>query len=114
MSYCVRRLKYCRTSRADLRATPANFEKYRFSEDLNFTVRDPAHLDFGFLSCAFAEIAERVYDASGLEMPRETYKFEVFNNRRGKPSAQERVGYRGPPGRIGDPPRMKLDLAHNE
>jgi predicted nucleotidyltransferase component of viral defense system len=90
------------------------FETYRFSEDLDFTVRDPTHLDVGFLSGTFAEIAEWVYDASGLEMPRETHKFEVFNNPRGKPSAQGRVGYRGPLGRIGDPPRMKLDLAHDE
>jgi predicted nucleotidyltransferase component of viral defense system len=90
------------------------FETYRFSEDLDFTVRDPAHLDVGFLSGTFAEIAEWVYEASGLEMPRETHKFEVFNNPRGKPSAQGRVGYHGPLGRIGDPPRMKLDLAHDE
>ena len=90
------------------------FETYRFSEDLDFTVRDPAHLDVGFLSGTFAEIAEWVYDASGLEMPRETHKFEVFNNPRGNPSAQGRVGYRGPLGRAGDPPRMKLDLAHDE
>jgi hypothetical protein len=87
------------------------FETYRFSEDLDFTVRNPAHLDVGFLSGTFAEIAEWVYDASGLEMPRETHKFKVFNNPRGRPSAQGRVGYRGPLGRVGDPPRMKLDLA---
>ena len=90
------------------------FETYRFSEDLDFTVRDPAHLDVGFLSEAFGEIAEWIYDASGLEMPRETHRFEVFKNPRGKPSAQGRLGYRGPLGRIGDPPRVKLDLAHDE
>ncbi len=90
------------------------FETYRFSEDLDFTVRNPAHLDAGFLSGAFTEVAEWVYDASGLEMPRETHKFDIFNNPRGKPSAQGRVGYRGPLGRTGDAPRVKLDLAHDE
>ena len=41
------------------------FETYRFSEDLDFTVRDPAHLDVGFLSGTFAEIAEWVYRRFG-------------------------------------------------
>src|SRR3989338_3148942 len=78
------------------------FETYRFSEDLDFTVRDPTHLDAGFLYGAFSEVAEWIYDASGLEMPRETHKFDIFNNPRGNPSAQGRVGYRGPLGRISD------------
>lgn len=90
------------------------FETYRFSEDLDFTLRDPAHLDIQFLSNTFAEIAQWIYDNSGLELPSETHKFEIFNNPRGNPSGQGRVGYRGPLGRAGDPPRMKLDLAHDE
>ncbi len=90
------------------------FETYRFSEDLDFTLRDPAHLDVQFLTDTFAEIAQWIYDTSGLELPGETHKFEVFTNPRGSLSAQGRVGYRGPLGRAGDPPRMKLDLAHDE
>ena len=90
------------------------FETYRFSEDLDFTLRDPAHLDVGFLTDTFAEIADWVYDTSGLELPRETFKFEVYANPRGVFSAQGRVGYRGPLGRTGDPPRIKLDLANDE
>ena len=31
------------------------FETYRFSEDLDFTLRDGAHLDEGFLKSVFAE-----------------------------------------------------------
>jgi len=90
------------------------FETYRFSEDLDFTLRDPAHLDVGFLTNTFAEIANWIYDTSGLELPSETHKFEVFTNPRGSFSAQGRVGYRGPLGRAGDPPRMKLDVVHDE
>ena len=90
------------------------FETYRFSEDLDFTLQDAEHLDEAFLSGVFEEIGDWVYDACGLQLPPETRKFEVFTNPRGKQSAQGRVGYRGPLGRAGDPPRIKLDLAADE
>jgi predicted nucleotidyltransferase component of viral defense system len=90
------------------------FETYRFSEDLDFTLQDAAHLDEAFLAQVFEEIGEWVYDACGLQLPPEARKFEVFTNPRGSQSAQGRVGYRGPLGRAGDPPRIKLDLAADE
>ncbi len=90
------------------------FETYRFSEDLDFTLRDPAHLDEAFLLQTFTEIAEWVYENAGLELPEGTRRFEIFTNPRGNPSGQGRVGYRGPLARAGDPPRIKLDLAHDE
>lgn len=90
------------------------FETYRFSEDLDFTLQDAEHLDEQFLAGVFEEIGEWVYEACGLQLPPETRKFEVFTNPRGSQSAQGRVGYRGPLGRAGDPPRIKLDLAADE
>ncbi|MDP2794136.1 MAG: nucleotidyl transferase AbiEii/AbiGii toxin family protein [Sulfurisoma sp.] len=90
------------------------FETYRFSEDLDFTLQDAEHLDEKFLSEVFEEIGDWVYDACGLQLPPEARKFEVFTNPRGKLSAQGRLGYRGPLGRTGDPPRIKLDLATDE
>jgi len=90
------------------------FETYRFSEDLDFTLQDPDHLDADFLAGVFDEVAEWVYVACGLELPPEARKFDVFTNPRGTQSAQGRVGYRGPLGRAGDPPRIKLDLAADE
>ena len=90
------------------------FETYRFSEDLDFTLQDAEHLDEAFLAQVFEEIGEWVYDACGLQLPPETRRFEVFTNPRGSQSAQGRVGYRGPLGRAGDPPRIKLDLASDE
>lgn len=90
------------------------FETYRFSEDLDFTLQDAEHLHEAFLSGVFEEIGDWVYDTCGLQLPPETRKFEVFTNPRGKQSAQGRVGYRGPLGRAGDPPRIKLDLAADE
>ncbi len=90
------------------------FETYRFSEDLDFTLQDAEHLDEGFLAEVFEEVGEWVYDVCGLQLPPESRKFEVFTNPRGTRSAQGRVGYRGPLGRAGDPPRIKLDLAADE
>jgi len=90
------------------------FETYRFSEDLAFTLQDAEQLDEIFLADVFVEISDWVYDACGLQLPPEARKFEVFTNPRGSLSAQGRVGYRGPLGRAGDPPRVKLDLAADE
>lgn len=90
------------------------FETYRFSEDLDFTLQDAEHLDEKFLSQVFEEVGDWVYDICGLQLPLEARKFEVFTNPRGKLSAQGRLGYRGPLGRAGDPPRIKLDLTADE
>jgi len=90
------------------------FETYRFSEDLDFTLSDPAHLDEAFLFRAFGRIAAWVYEQAGIELPQETIRFELYDNKRGHRSAQGRVGYRGPMGRGGDAPRIKLDLTNDE
>src|ERR1700674_5206003 len=75
------------------------FETYRFSEDLDFTVINPAHLSAEFLTRVFGQIATWIYDQSGLEIPADTHRFEIYRNPRGKDSVQGRVGYRGPLGR---------------
>jgi predicted nucleotidyltransferase component of viral defense system len=90
------------------------FETYRFSEDLDFTLRDEAHLDEAFLAHTFDEIGDWVYEQSGIELPREARAFEIFTNPRGRMAGQGRVGYRGPNARVGGTPRIKLDLAADE
>jgi len=90
------------------------FETYRFSEDLDFTVRDEAHLDQAFLERTFDAIGEWVYEQCGIELPPDARAFEVFTNPRGRKAAQGRVGYRGPNARIAGVPRIKLDLAADE
>ena len=90
------------------------FETYRFSEDLDFTVRDESHLDEVFLKETFQAIGEWVYEQSGIELPRDARMFEIFTNPRGRRAAQGRVGYRGPNARVGGVPRIKLDLAADE
>ena len=90
------------------------FETYRFSEDLDFTLTKAEHQDENFLLGAFREVADWIYDASGIEIPRDLMRFEVYKNPRGKISVQGKVAYRGPLRPGGDPPRIKLDLTDDE
>ncbi len=90
------------------------FETYRFSEDLDFTLTNPEHLGEEFLLETFSQIAAWIYDNSGVEIPADTIRFDIYENPRGKNSAQGRVGYRGPMQRRGDTPRIKLDLTDDE
>jgi len=90
------------------------FETYRFSEDLDFTIKSLDHLDEVYLKTAFQDIASWVYDTTGIQIPAETLRFQVYTNPRGKISVQGRIGYRGPMMRDGDLSRIKLDLTNDE
>lgn len=90
------------------------FETYRFSEDLDFTSLNPAHIDEPFLSRVFREIADRLYEQAGIELPADTQRFEIYQNPRGRNSVQGRVGYRGPLGRQAGVPRIRLDVTADE
>jgi predicted nucleotidyltransferase component of viral defense system len=91
------------------------FETYRFSEDLDFTLRDPAHLNEAFLKRVFAEIGAWVYEQTGLELPADQQDFEIYQNPRGTRSCQGKISYFGPvSSRAGGLPRIKLDLTADE
>jgi len=91
------------------------FETYRFSEDLDFTLTDGSQLDNSFLMRTFQEIAAWVYEQTGIELPADGMRFEIFQNHRGHPAAQGRVAYRGPISPVrGDLPRIRLDLTADE
>ena len=90
------------------------FETYRFSEDLDFTIEKAEHCNHEFLTNAFKEVADWVYEKAGIEIPKELIYFEIYRNPRGKLSAQGRISYRGPLQRGGDLPRVKLDLTNDE
>ena len=90
------------------------FETYRFSEDLDFTVTDSEHIREEFLKNAFAEIAAWVYDQCGIEIPKDTIRFEVYENPRGRHSVEGRIEYRGPLQQRGSLPRVKLDITDDE
>jgi predicted nucleotidyltransferase component of viral defense system len=90
------------------------FETYRFSEDLDFTLLEGAPDDPEALRATFAGIAERIYEASGIEMPREQIRFEAYKTPRGGRAVEGRVYYRGPRRPGGDLPRVKIDLTPDE
>jgi predicted nucleotidyltransferase component of viral defense system len=92
------------------------FETYRFSEDLDFTVRETSHINERYLLEAFEQIANWVYENSGIEIPVDRTVFEVYKNPRGIESCQGRIYYRGPVSPAGKHamPRIKLDLTTDE
>jgi predicted nucleotidyltransferase component of viral defense system len=91
------------------------FETYRFSEDLDFTVTNEAHLDSGFLGRVFSDVSEWIYEQSGIEIPAARVRFDVYRNKRERLAAEGRVYYRGPIApRGGDLPRIKFDLTTDE
>lgn len=92
------------------------FETYRFSEDLDFTLRDSAHINEEFMHSAFTDIAAWVYDMSGIEIPVNRLDFEIYKNPRGVDACRGRVFYRGPvtPSAKSAMPRIKLDLTADE
>lgn len=92
------------------------FETYRFSEDLDFTLKDESQINETFLKNTFTQINEWIYDISGIELPNERMIFEVFENPRGKISCQGRIFYHGPvsPSAPRQLPRIKIDLTADE
>lgn len=91
------------------------FETYRFSEDLDFTLREASHIDREFLKTQLTEVIRWVADQSGLNLPPDQISIDVYENPRGKPSCQGKIGYRGPvsPSTAGCP-KIKLDLTADE
>ena len=89
------------------------FETYRFSEDLDFTLTDEAHLDATFLKRVFGDIGQWVYDQTGIEVPADGQDFDIYSNPRGSISCEGKLSYRGPvsPRSM---PRIKLDLMADE
>lgn len=90
------------------------FETYRFSEDLDFTILDPAQIEESFIRNILNEISSWVYDASGLELPVDRMGIDIFKNHRGVVSCQCKMGYIGPLQRRSSIPNIKFDLSSDE
>src|SRR5580698_10222345 len=91
------------------------FETYRFSEDLDFTLRHEEHLDEEFLRTAFEEVIAWVTEQSGLNIPADQLEFDIHDNSRGRPNCQGKIAYRGPVSPTsGGWPKIKLDLTADE
>jgi len=91
------------------------FETWRFSEDLDFTLLNPAHIDETFLKRVFSEIGQWIYEKTGIDTPANIQNFDVYENPRGGLSCQGKIGYRGPISPQGkNIPRIKIDLTSDE
>jgi predicted nucleotidyltransferase component of viral defense system len=66
------------------------FETYRFSEDLDFTLRDEGHIDEEFLRPVFEEVIGWVTEQSGLNIPAGQIEFDIYENPRGRLNCQGR------------------------
>jgi predicted nucleotidyltransferase component of viral defense system len=90
------------------------FETYRFSEDLDFTVTAEAQLDADGLARALGEVSAWIYERTGIEVPADQIRLDVYRNKRQGLSCEGRLYYNGPLRRVGSLPRIKLDLTADE
>jgi predicted nucleotidyltransferase component of viral defense system len=88
------------------------FDEYRFSEDLDYTLKNAAHLNATFLTNTFALINEWIYKQSGIRII--STLFEEYINPHENLSIQGKLEYIGPLQRRGSAPKIKLDLTCDE
>lgn len=89
------------------------FETYRFSEDLDFSLKPSALYSADELLRQLKELARHVNEVSGIELPESSIVVEAKRNKQGQPTFRARVGYRGPLA-VPTLPRVLLDLTQNE
>ena len=88
-------------------------ETYRFSEDLDFTLRPGAIYDEEGLRGVVREVAEAAGEASGVAFLASDVIVRSRQNRRGERTFEVRLGYRGP---LDNPaqPKVRFDLSQYE
>jgi predicted nucleotidyltransferase component of viral defense system len=90
------------------------FKDYRFSEDLDFTVRDSKHMNTLFLKKTFLNISDWIYENCGIEILNSDIRFDEFQTLKRGIAIEGRLAFQGPLQRKGDWARIKLDLTHHE
>lgn len=90
------------------------FETYRFSEDLDFTLKNQEQINNDFLMDVFRDLSDKVYEKTGIEIPKDKISFDIYQNPHGKLSAQGKISYKGPMQPGGNLPTIKLDLTADE
>lgn len=87
------------------------FEKYRFSEDLDFTLTETASLDPTIIRSQLSNVTQWIYEQAGIEFPE--IILDVYTDSNGK-TFRGKIGYIGPLQQRGSFTRIKLDLTQNE
>jgi predicted nucleotidyltransferase component of viral defense system len=93
------------------------FETYRFSEDLDFSYRGESQLTVESLTQIMNEISDLIFEEAGIEFPKASIQFEIFNNPRGTVSIQGGIKYRGPVRPqvgLAQMQRIKIDITLDE
>ena len=87
------------------------FPEYRYSEDLDFTIRGDASTDPNFIHICLSEVRGWLYEYSGIEVPE--IIVQPFLGTEGK-TLRGKLGYIGPLDQRGSLTRLKLDITQNE
>jgi predicted nucleotidyltransferase component of viral defense system len=90
------------------------FETFRFSEDLDFTIKQKEPLDVDGLTATFMEIAEFLQDKAGIQFSPENFRFKIIDKGNGNCSAQGVLHYTGPLQMKHKTASIKLDLTTDE
>jgi len=90
------------------------FETYRFSEDLDFTVFEEGPETEEELRPIFIEIANWIYETSGIEIVTDGIIYDEYLNSRNNLSLQVKIPYVGPRQMRGSLPKVKLDITSDE
>ncbi len=90
------------------------FETFRFSEDLDFTVRNSQFLEKEFLVKTFAEIIDFLSEEVGIEFIKENIVFDSIQKEGSKISVEGKIHYNGPVSKKGRVSSIKLDLTDDE
>jgi len=89
------------------------FETYRFSEDLDFSLRPDAPYTEEAIRGAIAEVAASAAQMSGIELPVETIEVRARKDKLDRPTFQGKIAYRGPLA-VPNWPRVLLDITRHE
>jgi len=92
------------------------FKDYRFSEDLDFSLKEQFNLDEESLRIILQEIGDWIYEQSGIEMPFKKIVIEFYKNPHDLLSIQGKLAYLGPlkQKQRSNLPTIKLDLSIHE
>jgi predicted nucleotidyltransferase component of viral defense system len=89
------------------------FETYRLSEDLDFSLTAEAADEPDQLVPIFQRVSAWLMERCGLEVVVDASSFKRRKNRRGNPTTEGKLAYRGPRNPP-SAPKMKLDLTRDE
>lgn len=88
-------------------------ETYRFSEDLDFSLRPGAPYDSERLTSCLRRIAGKATELSGIRFAVEDLVVQARENKAGQRTFEVRLGFSGPLA-VPGPPKVRLDLTMHE